>query len=51
MRCKDQKLQLDGLRSAEANPSSSTFLSELKDAETGQCGYLIAGEDSYLDDC
>jgi CHASE3 domain sensor protein len=50
-RSTDSLIQNDGLvrHSYQVRAEFATLLSELKDAETGQRGYVITGEDSYLE--
>src|SRR6476646_1174655 len=43
------KLNGDLARESEAIRELEAFVSALKDAETGQRGYLLTGEEQYLD--
>jgi signal transduction histidine kinase len=44
----DDRLDIDAARAAEITDASRSALSALKDAETGQRGFLITGKESYL---
>src|SRR5579862_1288052 len=45
----DDRLDLEAARIADAADAARSALSALKDAETGQRGFLLTSEDPYLE--